>query len=616
MRAAFESAGDIRSVDLLAALVSLWRTKESGSLRFSRPGATAGFELLGGEVVLSLSSQPRYDTATILSRAGKLEGAALEKLRGPSGGDAALAALEAGLISAKEWRWGQKIRAIEILSDLLGWLEGEYSFDPQARPAAADWTLPVPRLVLELFLRSRDRTLVEHYLGPSDLPLLRAGSFDEEFETFGLTSDAGDVVALVDGRASAEEIAERAPAEEFAVLKLLAALTTLGLVHPAEAAPEPVHETPAPIRPEAEEPEVSREEEPEPEPERADRLEAGDEIEPEPEAPAGPVEQPPEEPEAEFAPQAEEETPPAAEMGTEEEIPEPAREPAMEPSALEPRVPADLMPERLELSFPTEGQGENFEPEFPASQDEVPPPDRGKPGSGALLAGLLAVLVVAVAVLLIVRSRRASPEGAVAANVRPTVQEPVFPPAETAVPLPTHGTRAVRPSPVVTRLAAIPPTAAPTVPPRPTPPPTPVPTRVQPTPVPTRIPTRPVPTRPPTRVPPTAAPTAGAAVRGETTRAAWMARAERDRKALSNRRNVRYAVQLELACETPTLEKAWNWDRPPGTMWLLTTTYRGRTCFRVMWGRFSSLPEAREAKARVPEFFTEPGNRPAVVSVR
>ncbi len=95
-----------------------------------------------------------------------------------------------------------------------------------------------------------------------------------------------------------------------------------------------------------------------------------------------------------------------------------------------------------------------------------------------------------------------------------------------------------------------------------------------------------------------------------------MARAERDRKALLNRRNVRYAVQLELACETPTLEKAWSWDRPPGTMWLLTTTYRGRTCFRVMWGRFASLPEARDAKARVPEFFTEPGNRPAVVSVR
>jgi hypothetical protein len=44
MRAAFESAGDIRSVDLLSALVALWRDKAGGSLNFSRPGATAGYE--------------------------------------------------------------------------------------------------------------------------------------------------------------------------------------------------------------------------------------------------------------------------------------------------------------------------------------------------------------------------------------------------------------------------------------------------------------------------------------------------------------------------------------------------------------------------------------------
>jgi len=657
MRAAFESAGDIRSVDLLAALVSLWRAKTIGSLKFSRPGATAGFELLGGEVVLSLSSQPQYDTAAILSRAGKLDAAALEKLPRPPGGDASLAALQAGLISVKEWRWGQKIRAIEILSDLLGWLEGEYSFDPDARPAAGDWTLPVPRLVLELFLRSRDRTLVEHYLGPSDLPLLRAGSFDEEFETFGLTSDAVAVVALIDGRASAEEIAERAPAEEFAVLKLLAALTTLGLVHPAEATPEPERETPPPIRPEPEALETApqAEAEPKPEPEEAAQLGAGEEIQPEPKGPAGPVKQPPEEPEKESAPQAEEEwTPPAAWVGSREQMPESARKPPTEPAVLKPRVPADAMPERPELLVPTEARGEDFEREFPARPADAAP-DAAKRSSGALLGGLLAVLVVAVAVLVIVRSRRASPERAVATNVQPTAQEnPVFPPAETAVPLPTHGTQTVRPSPVVTRPAVIPPTLAATVAPRPTPPPTRVltlppptkpsihvstpppptrpptqaPTRLStraeptrpPTPVPTQVQTRPptrVPTRPePTRPTPMAAPRAAAAVRGEATRAVWIARAEGDRRALSKRRNLRYAVQLELACEIPTLENAWNWDKPPGTMWLLTTSYRGRTCFRVMWGRFASLPEARQAKARVPGFFVAPGNRPAVVSVR
>ena len=44
MRGVFESEGDIRTVDLLSALTALWREKAAGALRFSRSGATAGFD--------------------------------------------------------------------------------------------------------------------------------------------------------------------------------------------------------------------------------------------------------------------------------------------------------------------------------------------------------------------------------------------------------------------------------------------------------------------------------------------------------------------------------------------------------------------------------------------
>ena len=99
-------------------------------------------------------------------------------------------------------------------------------------------------------------------------------------------------------------------------------------------------------------------------------------------------------------------------------------------------------------------------------------------------------------------------------------------------------------------------------------------------------------------------------------RAAWLTRAERDRQSLAKHRDVRYAVQLEIACEIETLEKAWAWDRPGGTMWLLTTSFRGRTCFRVLWGRYATLAQAKSAKPGVPGFFVAPSNRPVVVSVR
>jgi hypothetical protein len=708
MRPAFEAAGDIRAVDLLAAFVSLWRQNGSGSLRFSRSGSTAGFDFLEGVVVASHSSQPQFDVAAILARAGKLDPAATERLERPEGGDLAIAALQAGLISGREWKWGQKIRAIEILSDLLGWLEGEYEYDSTSSPVPEDWRLPVPRLVLELFLRSRDRTLIEHYLGPADLPLLRSGRFEEEFETFGLTADAASVVRLIDGRATAEKVAEKAAADEFAVLKLLAALTTLGLVHPAEAA-LPAGEKPPPPRKRRRD----RTAEPVPPPQAPPSAE--------PEEEAGPA--PPSEPEPSLPPsetfeeeaEAVEELPEVPEA-VEVLVPETPRSdeilllspprrqtPHEELPVLpfDPVVPpADLMSEPYEPSPPREEPIPEVEPDFRTPPPPPAPPPRatelsfdgGGRGSGGLLAALLGILVIAISVIVVMRSRSGGPETAAAPPpARPTAQDnPVFPPVETAVHLPRRGKPGspapATPGPIRTSPAAAVETARPTATPTSAPPTktvTAVPTRPMPTKSPTRTPTTPVPTKTATRVPTTAVPTktatpvptrpaatktptpvptrlaptkpptsaltrpaptksvptvrptlpvptrpappspvaspsagpAPAPVAGAA-RADWIRRAERDREALARRRGARYSVQLELACELETLEKAWSWDKPAGTMWLLTTQYRGRTCFRVLWGHYATIAQAQAARARVPGFFVASGNRPTVVSVR
>jgi hypothetical protein len=741
MRPVFETAGDVRSVDLLASFVTLWRENASGELRFSRSGVSAGFEVSDGEIVASHSSQSQFDVAAILERGGKLDAAAVERLAVPEGTDAAIAALQAGLITVREWRWGQKIRAIEILSDLLGWLEGEYTYDPAARPEAGDWTLPIPRLTLELFLRSRDRTLVEHYLGPSDLPLVRSEHFDEEFAGFGLTSDAGSVIQRIDGKATAEEIAAKAPADEFAVLKLLAALTTLGLIHPQEAAaPRGAEPTPrkkkreaAKAAPSPPPPPIPREEEIPQEP--------SDEMPAEP-APAESVAPPPEED------RREEEPPPAPEPRLEEEEQEEVHAeplaPEAAPIAARPverlpvlpfdtgSTPADLMAEPYEEPVrepepepelpPLDRQElgrdlDRYDPPSPPPPPFEPPSAGGHGGWGRLLAALLAILVVAVAVVVVMRTRSRAPGVAASPAGEPTaVQDvPVFPPAETAVPISRRGRRTPTPPPApaiqttvaspettpspTPRAAAAPtktPTASPTRPaPTKTPsatatrsaptrtstptrtptktrtvaPPTKTPTATRTAPPPTktrtatptrpiptktftRTPTRPAPTRTPTAVPtppPTrrplatprpapATPTkAGPATKpptrppaatpvptpqpaisgtGEAARREWIRRAESDRQALSRRPNARYAVQLELACEIETLEKAWAWDKPAGTMWLLTTQYRGRTCFRVLWGRYATLSQAQAARAKIPSFFVVPGNRPVAVSVR
>ncbi|HEY6066886.1 MAG TPA: DUF4388 domain-containing protein, partial [Thermoanaerobaculia bacterium] len=249
MRTAFERDGDIRSVDLAAAFATLWRQRATGVLSFSRPDRRVRFEILEGTIVGAFSSDASFDTAEVLIRAGKLDPSSLEGRRPTAGRDRARAAREQGLLTERDWRWGEKIRAVEIYADLLTWLEGRYSFDPGEIPGAGELSIGIERLLLELFLRSRDREFIHQSLGATDAPLQRAEDFDELFPGLGLTPDALVVVATIDGRATAAEISRRVPPDPFSVQKLLAALTTLGLVHPeyaAEVKKRPVAETPLP----------------------------------------------------------------------------------------------------------------------------------------------------------------------------------------------------------------------------------------------------------------------------------------------------------------------------------------------------------------------------------
>ena len=236
MRTAFEREGDIRSVDLLAAFATLWRQRSSGVLRFSGTGESIRFDVLAGDVVRVSASDPGFDAIEVLLRAGKLDATALEGRRLPSGKDRALAAREMGLLTERDWRWGERIRVVEVLAHLVAWLDGSYAFDSSDRPEAGELTVGIHRLILELFLRSRDRAFVHHALPAVDAPLQRAADFDEKFGTLGLTPDALTVAAAIDGRSTAAEISRRTPPDPFSVEKLLAALATLGLLHPEYAA--------------------------------------------------------------------------------------------------------------------------------------------------------------------------------------------------------------------------------------------------------------------------------------------------------------------------------------------------------------------------------------------
>jgi septal ring-binding cell division protein DamX len=229
-----------------------------------------------------------------------------------------------------------------------------------------------------------------------------------------------------------------------------------------------------------------------------------------------------------------------------------------------------------------------------------PAPPRG--GFGAVLAWVLGGLVVLVAAVVFIRSRTATTVG----SAGPSIATSSVAPAPTTAPTEAVAVVVV-PSPVPTAPAV----AATSVPaPRRTA--VPVPTRaaaVRPTP------------RPPAShsQAPSAAPAAastGSAERVPGSRSEWSARAAREQKRLAGEPSVRYSIQLELACEVPSLAEAWKYDRPAGSMWVLTTRHGPKECFRVLWGRYPTLDAAKAAKSSAPAYFNTASNHPAVVSVR
>ncbi|MCZ6778779.1 MAG: hypothetical protein O7F16_07395, partial [Acidobacteria bacterium] len=84
--------------------------------------------------------------------------------------------------------------------------------------------------------------------------------------------------------------------------------------------------------------------------------------------------------------------------------------------------------------------------------------------------------------------------------------------------------------------------------------------------------------------------------------------------ALTVQKTGTHAIQLLLACEGSTIEKAFA-RAPDRTLYFVTTTYRGQTCYRLFDGLHASAAEARRDLDNIPVAFREDGNRPVVVRV-
>jgi septal ring-binding cell division protein DamX len=594
--------GEIRDIDLVARLVELWREQFTGAIRFENDGIIKIIYFKSGDV-LSASTNDRADSVDeILMKAGKVsrdhvKQALAKRKENETLGDTLL---NLGFITRKELTWARRVQVVGVIRSISEWQAGSYTIVENYLPKRDEGTIfPLPQIIVELVVTDQDRSKYERALDSGSAIFDKAPDFEDMFGKLGFNEEAEAVTSQVDGLKTASEVAAASRQDEFNAYKLLHALTLLGLLtrvgqsEPAmavadisTAAPEPVSHNSGTFEgvgvadaADAWSGEMPRFD-------LADDTGPGQVTTPLG-TPAPPVLPPEPEPEPVVA--APEPKMPAWDLSPRGATP--ATAPAPEP-------PADAA-EEPQWGF-DEAQIETArKASVPVSSSPVPtPPARTRDYSSTasmakrptasrplpkkkkksyfpLIVTLMAVFIIAGISYFgfMWWQARNAPAPVVAAKPRPVVPKPVTPiaTATETVALATAPTTATSAPPVTTTTAT------------PVPPPMPVTRATTATP-------KPAPVNP-----------------GVSDRERYEAMA----REFAASPNAKFTVQFEIVCEPSNITKAL---REGGTnVWFLPISLKGRSCYRVFWGRYQARDAAERAVGEVPASLREA--KPAVVTV-
>jgi septal ring-binding cell division protein DamX len=75
-----------------------------------------------------------------------------------------------------------------------------------------------------------------------------------------------------------------------------------------------------------------------------------------------------------------------------------------------------------------------------------------------------------------------------------------------------------------------------------------------------------------------------------------------------------FTIQVLIACEPATVQKALAATRGEGDLIVVPFALQGRACYRACWGIHASKQEALDAASSLPAYFAEAARQPVVVS--
>lgn len=611
--------GEISQINLVERLVELWREQFTGAIRFESDGIIKIVYFKGGDI-LSASTNDRADSVDeILMRAGKVsrehvKQALARRKESETLGDALL---NLGFITRKELSWARRVQVVGVIRSIAAWSTGSFTIVADYLPKRDEGTLfPLPQIIVELIVTEGDRAKFEKAMEGGDAVFAKTASFDDVFRRLGLNEEAEQIANQVDGKQTASEVASASGKDPFNVYKLLHALATLGLFGRAEKpqetpqfsmedfasagvadaadmwTAEPTVEVPAVPEPaDAPVPVVVTQAQPMFDFDEAEAVRA-----PTLEVPIGAL--PDEVPdEAAAAPASsawdeEEETPkpsaPQAPLVTPEMVAA-ASMPKWDPApAKTVEAPGSEQWGFDEAQIETARRASVPVSAAPSIVDTATRRTKGKPPKQSRFGFVIALMAIAILAAGAygyywwVNRQADEPAGQTAATPAPRPRPPV--PAQTGTIVPTATGTVATTTTTATAIGIAPNTATTAT--------TPAPVAVTATAAP------PAPVATATTAP--ARPQPMVVTSGGGGRERYDAMARQFLASASGN----FTVQIQILCEPSNLDKVM---RAGGSdVWFVPQPIGGRSCYRVLWGRFATRDEAQRAMGQIPAGLRDP----------
>jgi hypothetical protein len=229
--------GSLSESSLQELLSSISRSKETGTLNFHDMGRWKAIYFKEGQIIFATSNIPDDRLGEYLIKKGRitvrqfLEGSKLVR----PGKRFGAVLVEENILSSDELLAALQGHVEEIVYSLFDWVRGEYEFVIKDLSAEGPITLNLNTedVILEGIRRIDDFTRIYTGLGSMDRVLRLSDSADNLMYRLELDSDESQILSLVNGTLSLEQILALSFLPNFETLRILYALVAVGVLERA-----------------------------------------------------------------------------------------------------------------------------------------------------------------------------------------------------------------------------------------------------------------------------------------------------------------------------------------------------------------------------------------------